>query len=112
MRRSVSFIAFSMLCMFNAIFDVSSAVARTTPPDPKDVLDYMHARYYSPHLGRFTSVDPAVADPSDPRSWNRYSYALGNPIKYVDPTGLKSECSGESDCEDQTESYCQMLVMA
>jgi RHS repeat-associated protein len=53
-----------------------------------DDLDYMHARYYNMHVGRFTSVDPARSwDPKAPQSWNRYGYALGNPLEYVDPDG-------------------------
>jgi RHS repeat-associated protein len=54
-----------------------------------DDLDYMHARYYKPLLGRFTSVDPAegATDPGLPQSWNRYSYVLGSPMTYSDPTG-------------------------
>ncbi len=52
-----------------------------------DDLDYMHARYYSPHLSRFTSIDPVLGDPAMPQSWNRYGYALNSPINYTDPTG-------------------------
>jgi hypothetical protein len=39
--------------------------------------------------GRFLSVDPAgeSAKPARPQSWNRYSYGLNNPVKYVDPDG-------------------------
>jgi uncharacterized protein RhaS with RHS repeats len=48
---------------------------------------YMHARYYSPELGRFLSVDPGGFDPSRPQSWNRYTYASNNPINRVDPDG-------------------------
>ena len=47
----------------------------------------MKARWYSPQLGRFISPDSIVPDPSNPQSLNRYAYALGNPLKYVDPTG-------------------------
>jgi len=47
----------------------------------------MHARYFSAHLGRFHSVDIAGGVPVLPQSWNRYSYVLGNPTKYVDPRG-------------------------
>jgi RHS repeat-associated protein len=59
----------------------------TTSADADD-LDYMHARYYNMHVGRFTSVDPARSwEPKAPQSWNRYGYALGNPLKNVDPDG-------------------------
>ncbi len=57
-------------------------------PGDTDDLDYMHARYYSPFFGRFTSVDPVnSADPSLPQSLNKYAYALNSPINYTDPTG-------------------------
>jgi RHS repeat-associated protein len=52
-----------------------------------DDVDYMHARYYRPGLGRFLSVDPAGGSPGDPQSWNRYAYVRGNPLVRVDPTG-------------------------
>lgn len=54
-----------------------------------DVLDYMHARYCSPVLGRFLRVDPLVLNASHrPALWNRYSYALNNPVSYTDPSGM------------------------
>ena len=59
-----------------------------TPAESWDTLDYMHARYYSPALGRFLSIDPILGTPSQPQSWNRYAYALNNPLKYVDPAGM------------------------
>jgi len=45
------------------------------------------ARFYSPVLGRFISADTLVPSPGNPQSLNRYSYVLGNPLRYVDPTG-------------------------
>jgi len=55
--------------------------------DTSSELDYMHARYYSPNLGRFVSVDPIGGSIGSSQSWNRYSYVLNNPINMVDPTG-------------------------
>jgi RHS repeat-associated protein len=53
-------------------------------------LDYMHARYYDGSMGRFLSVDPVLdvrrALPQ-PQRWNRYAYAVNNPIRNVDPDG-------------------------
>ncbi len=56
-------------------------------------LDYMHARYYSPLVGRFLSFDPVDGDPGQPLSWNHYAYTLGNPVNYTDPYGLQESGS-------------------
>ncbi len=66
--------------------------------DTDDSLDYMHARYYDPNLGRFLSVDPAGYDLQRPQSWNRYSYVLNNPVNLTDPTGrcVWDICIGEA----------------
>jgi len=56
-------------------------------------LGLMHygARFYSPRLGRFVSADVLVPHPGDPQSWNRYSYVLNSPLRYIDPTGHQKE---------------------
>jgi len=50
-------------------------------------LYYYNARYYDATIGRFISPDIIVPDPANPQSFNRYSYCLNNPLKYVDPSG-------------------------
>lgn len=58
--------------------------------DAESGNDYFGARYYSSAMGRFLSPDPLgnqVADFSNPQTWNMYSYAVNNPLKFVDPTG-------------------------
>jgi RHS repeat-associated protein len=57
-------------------------------------LDYMHARYYDPLMGRFLSVDPPweSADLKKPQSWNRYAYVLNNPVNLTDPDGKCPFC--------------------
>ena len=53
-----------------------------------DYLDYMHARYYDPGLGRFLSIDPGKDwDLQAPQSWNRYAYVRNNPVVQTDPSG-------------------------
>ncbi len=54
----------------------------------QDELDYMHARYYKAHIGRFLTVDPVLGSPEQPGSWNRYTYVQNNPTNLVDPDGL------------------------
>jgi RHS repeat-associated protein len=64
-----------------------------------DPLDYMHARYYNPTLGRFLSVDPIM--PIDamrsPQLWNRYSYVGNNPMNRIDPTGKILQFAGSAE---------------
>ncbi len=48
---------------------------------------HMNARIYDPILHTFLSPDALIADPSDPQHYNRYAYALNNPLMYVDYTG-------------------------
>jgi len=53
-----------------------------------DDLDYMHARYYNPNLGRFLSVDPGRdSEPRMPQSWNCFAYVRGNPLVGIDSDG-------------------------
>ena len=47
----------------------------------------MNGRLYDPLLGRFFSPDNYVQAPENSQSFNRYSYCLNNPLKYVDPSG-------------------------
>ena len=47
----------------------------------------MNARLYDPLLGRFLSPDPYVQAPDFSQNFNRYSYALNNPLKYTDESG-------------------------
>ncbi len=51
----------------------------------------MGARYYEPELGRWTQQDPSGLDA------NAYTYVGGNPVNFVDPSGLGFfDCIGNS----------------
>ena len=52
--------------------------------DADSNLYYYGARYYDPYIGRFTQRDPI----GDGVNW--YAYTYNNPLKYTDPTGLRS----------------------
>ncbi|MBE3013439.1 DNRLRE domain-containing protein [Microbispora sp. NEAU-D428] len=47
----------------------------------------MHARWYQPGTGTFTSRDTANLDPASSVRANRYTYAGASPLNYSDPTG-------------------------
>jgi RHS repeat-associated protein len=55
-------------------------------------------RHYQADQGRWLSPDPAglaAVDPSNPQSWNRYSYVTNNPMNYIDPLGLREDMPGQ-----------------
>jgi len=95
----------------------------TDPGGPGDDLDYMHARYCNPVLGRFMSVDPSPGSINSrlPQSWNRYGYALSNPLKFVDPTGAiieyadanaeKTYTEYKNNLDEDSEDYANLLQL-
>ena len=56
--------------------------------DEGNGLNYIRARYYAPDLGRFITKDPLTGKDGDSQSLNRYIYALNNPVRLVDISGL------------------------
>ena len=88
-------------------------VAPPSPPQDKRLFtgkerdsetgqDYFGARYYRADIGRFTTVYPltASARTPDPQTFNRYAYALNNPLRFVDPDGLQASkaCAENPNC--------------
>ncbi|RMF60242.1 MAG: hypothetical protein D6748_04580 [Calditrichaeota bacterium] len=57
---------------------------RTYQSGSETELDYFGARYYSPALGRWLTVDPLV---NKHLSWSPYSYVFANPSNAVDTDG-------------------------
>ena len=71
--------------------------------DAETGLDYFGARYFSGAQGRFMSADPlgSSAKVSNPQTWNRYTYGLNNPLRFVDPDGLDvpDSCAKDNSCQ-------------
>jgi RHS repeat-associated protein len=68
--------------------------------DAESGNDYFGARYFASSMGRFMSPDPSgltYADPTNPQSLNLYSYALNDPLKFLDPTGMTVCDYGQND---------------
>ncbi|GAA0840969.1 RHS repeat domain-containing protein [Streptosporangium amethystogenes subsp. fukuiense] len=59
-----------------------------TDPDTGKVN--MHARWYQPGTGAFTSRDTATLNPDPSVQANRYTYANASPLTHSDPTGHSS----------------------
>jgi RHS repeat-associated protein len=65
----------------------AGAVNDNAPPSGHETWNLNYHRYYDPAVGRYTQVDPVPAiDPDFPA--HPYAYALSNPLRYTDPTGL------------------------
>ncbi|MET8197949.1 RHS repeat-associated core domain-containing protein [Micromonospora taraxaci] len=56
--------------------------------DPATAFTKYGQRWYNPTQGRFTQQD-TLSFIGDPRRGNRYAYAGGNPVNYIDPTGQR-----------------------
>jgi RHS repeat-associated protein len=54
----------------------------------------MGGRIYDSSMGRFMTPDPHGGMPTSLGGYDRYAYAMNNPLKYNDPTGF----DGVSDC--------------
>jgi hypothetical protein len=50
-------------------------------------LVHMNGRIYDPLIGRFLSVDPVLANPTDLQHYNPYSYVYNRPLTMTDPNG-------------------------
>jgi RHS repeat-associated protein len=76
--------------------------------DSETNLDHTWFRKYASSNARWITPDPAglaAVDPTNPQSWNRYSYVLNTPLTLIDPLGA---CPGGTaqyrDANQQQES--------
>ena len=76
----------------------------------KNGLIYMRARYYSPEMKRFINADIIPGKLSNAITLNRFAYANGNPVSFVDPFGLSAE-RGDKEVEN-TVNYIQAVLVS
>ena len=81
--------------------------------DSETGLDYFGERYYGSVLGRFTSADPLGGSMRtiDPQTFNRYSYVLNNPLRYIDPNGLKEKDPWDRLSEAEQKAIATKLLV-
>ena len=74
---------------------------------------HMNGRVYDPVLGRFLSPDPLVQAPYDSQTWNRYSYARNNPLRYTDPSGFcfNGHPAGDAAAESCFRTIVQSIIV-
>jgi RHS repeat-associated protein len=58
-------------------------------------LYHMRARYYDANTARFISREPVWPMLTDPKEINPYQYAMNEPVRNVDVTGLRSSVEDE-----------------
>ena len=98
--------------------DVDAYHYATLDYDSETNTDHAEFRQYSPTQGRFMSPDPygGSYDMTNPQSFNRYVYAMNNPLSNIDPTGQQDAAQeawgfeGGGGCTiDSAESSCFMM---
>ena len=99
-------ISSNTLGLSTSLYD-SDAGSRSTGKerDAESGLDNFDFRYYASTMGRFMSPDDGDggdASPSNPQSWNLYSYVQNNPITSTDPDG--HDCVTQTRTSNTTET--------
>jgi RHS repeat-associated protein len=68
-------------------------------------LYHMGARWYGSSLNQLVQPDTIIPDPVNPQSFNRYLYSLGNPLRYLDPSG---HYTVEFDSQEAQDAFDEM----
>ncbi|WP_221077278.1 RHS repeat-associated core domain-containing protein [Agarivorans aestuarii] len=81
----------SILARYGSVNDISHAYTNRGYTGHEMLagvgLIHMNGRIYDADIGRFLQADPHVQAPNNAQNYNRYSYALNNPMSYTDPSG-------------------------
>ncbi|HEU0046649.1 MAG TPA: RHS repeat-associated core domain-containing protein, partial [Nitrososphaera sp.] len=81
--------------------------------DAETGLDYFGARYLAATSGRFTSSDPLLESGHSmlPQTWNRYTYAMNNPLRVIDPDGLDGDEVDDSQRKGQGKAPVRVVYV-
>lgn len=77
-----------------------------------NLYDFMFREYRTAH-GRWTSPDPAgtgAVDPTNPQTWNRYSYVLNQPLGLVDLLGQCGEVYATTDFQNNLDGNGPQVI--
>ncbi len=80
--------------------------------DSESGMDFFATRYYASAQGRFTAIDPIYFQKEmlvDPQRFNLYVYTRNNPLRFIDPTGMILQISGQGDPEE-TKKWLEFLA--
>jgi RHS repeat-associated protein len=81
--------------------EVLAAEAKRVREIEESDTDHAQFRQHYNTWGRWMSPDPYSGsyDPTNPQSFNRYSYVTNNPLAHVDPSGLDDDPDCGDDCD-------------
>jgi RHS repeat-associated protein len=78
--------------------------------DPESSFVYLRARLYDPIAGRLLQRDRIGVSLTAPQLQNRFAYALNNPTKLTDPSGLTPDVNGTPDFYDETLEFYDIFL--
>jgi len=88
-------------------------VGRYGVMDESNGLNFVRARYYNSGNGRFITQDILPSNAAGTQAMHRFSYALNNPIRYVDVNGLEWDCPSIANpatrraCEEEVQQRAE-----
>lgn len=74
---------------------------------------HMNGRIYSPSLGMMLNPDPVTQAPENGQNYDRYTYAMNNPLRFIDPTGYvcsQPNWDGDGHCSVASVSLWQEIL--